>query len=801
MAMHREAGSGNASEAIASAPADAASQAPTLRSMQRLQVPALALSSPLAVVLLLLGIAAAMAQAELLPLTALWLMLGGSLAIGWRLPASRWLLIPLFGLAWASLHGHWAMDARLDPALEGSDVVLTGRIEGLPTAAVRRIGFGFRVESADAAAAELVGQRLRLSWYGNDPPAIEPGARWSLTVRLKRPRGVQNPGGFDYERHALQERIAATGHVREAADNQLLAPAAGVDALRARLSDQIGQLVESPARRFLQGLAVGDRRALDGNDWEVLRATGLSHLLAISGLHIGLVAGFGALLARGLYWLWPALGLRLPRPQGAAMVALVFAIGYAALAGFGLPTQRALLMIATVLVAVLARRSIRPLQGLALAALVLMLVDPLAVLGAGFWLSFLGVMWLLLCLHERGGLGAAARGLLRAQVAMSLGLLPLTVWFFGQASLAGALANLVAVPWVSFTVVPPTLLGAALSSWAPTPAAWLLGFAAGSMQLLWLAASWLAALPWAQVFLPEASVASAALALLGMGWLLMPRPLPGKPFALLLLLPLLWPAQQRLQPGEWELRLLDVGQGLAMLLRTQEHAMLYDAGPAFAGGLDMGEAAVLPALRALGVRRLDVIVLSHHHDDHVGGAGALQRAYPQARVLAGEPSRSGALACTEADGWEWSGVRFTMLHPPEHFPELGNESSCVLRVDGAGAAALLTGDIGEVIETRLLRAASTQLAAQVLQVPHHGSHSSSSTAFVAAVAPELGLIGVGHRNRFGHPREVVVDRYRARGTALLDSASDGAVSVRATAGGSLLVERRRASHRRFWHEP
>jgi competence protein ComEC len=779
-----------------------------LRSSAASPAISLPIASPLAALLLLAGVAAAMLQRELLSLPWLWLALAVAAPVllwtgsGGKPAALRWLLIPLLGFAWACLHGHWALDARLSPALQGQDITVTGRVEGLPQSAGRRTGFGFRVESAEPAAAELVGQYVRVSWYGIERPAIEPGSRWALTLRLKRPRGVQNPGGFDYERHALAERIAAVGHVRERGENRQLAPAAGVDALRGRLSSAIEQRSDAPARRFLQGLAVGDRRGLASEDWETLRATGLSHLLAISGLHIGLVAGFGALLARGLYMLWPGLGLRLPRPQGAAVLALLFALGYAALAGFGLPTQRALAMIVVVLLAVLARRSVRPLQGLALAALLLLVLDPLAVLGAGFWLSFLGVMWLLLCLPDAGGPLAAARGLVRAQWAMSLGLLPLTAWFFGQASLSGALANLLAVPWVSLTVVPPTLLGTALLPWAPAIGGLLLDLAAWMMQWLWSAASWLGALPWAQVFLPEPSLVSAVLALLGIGWLLMPRPLPGKPLAALLLVPLLWPAQPRLADGEWELQLIDVGQGLALLLRTSEHALLYDAGPAFDGGLDMGEAAVLPSLRALGLRRLDMIVLSHHHDDHVGGAGALRRAFPQAAVLAGEPTRlDGAEPCVAGSRWQWGGVGLRMLHPTAYFPELGNESSCVLRVDGAGGAALLTGDIGEVIESRLLRIDPGELPARVLQVPHHGSHSSSSAAFVAAVAPELALVGVGHRNRFDHPRPVVVERYRAQGSRMLQTDSYGAVTVRMRADGTLQVRKRRDTHRRFWHEP
>jgi competence protein ComEC len=678
---------------------------------------------------------------------------------------------------------------------------VTGQVVGLPQAGERRMSFGFRVDDGEGDAEVLAGRRLRLAWYGT-PPALEPGSRWTLTVRLKRPRGVLNPGGFDFERHALQQRIAATGHVREGEAWTQLGGASGIDALRLRLSDAIAARIDRPEHRFLQGLAVGDTRALQTRDWDILRATGLSHLLAISGLHIGLVAGFGALLARALYWLWPGIGLRLPRPQGMAIVALIAAAGYAALAGFGLPTQRSLAMIAAVLIAVLMRRNLGAAQSLALAALVILLADPLAVLGAGFWLSFLGVMWLLLCLPAASGPAAAAVSLLRAQWAMSLGLLPLTLWFFGQASMAGALANLVAVPWVTLGVVPATLVGTALIEIAPGLAQWSLSFAAFAMDWLWQFASWLSTAPWAQLHVAEAALPAVLLALCGVGWLLLPRTIPGKPLAALLLVPLLVPTRDLPPEGALDVVVFDVGQGLSVLVRSAGQTLLYDAGPAFDGGLDMGEAAVVPALRALGVRRLDALVLSHSDNDHAGGAAAVRRAWPHARVLAGEPTRErDAEACVSGGGWRAGKVGVDILHPPLHFPEMRNDSSCVLRIDAPGGALLLTGDIGSVVEARLLREGAEQLRARLMVVPHHGSHSSSSAPFIAAVAPEVALIGVGHRNRFGHPREDVLERYRAHGSMLLDTAAAGAIHLRLDPSGNVAVLRRRDSHRRFWHEP
>lgn len=704
----------------------------------------------------------------------------------------------LLGFAWTCLQGGWSLDARLPHALEGQDLQVSGTVLGLPLQAAAQQRFDFRIDAGEGPAQSLAGRLVRLGWYG-DAAAPAPGSRWQLQVRMKRPRGTVNPGGYDFERHALERRLAATGYVRESAGNRELSPGRGIDRLRQRLSDSIARAVGDPRARFVQALAVGDTRGLDERDWEVLRATGIAHLIAISGLHVGLVAGFGALLLAGLYRLWPTAGLRLPLPQAAAFAALASAGGYTALAGFALPTVRTLLMIAAALLAVLLRRPGRTWHSLALALLAVLIVDPLSVLGAGFWLSFLGVVWLLWCLPREGNV-APWRLLLSAQGVMSLSLLPLTVWFFGQASVVGPFANLVAVPWVSFVVVPVALCGTALALlWEPlgTPcfiaAAWL-------MQGLWSGLEPLAAWRGALVYLPEPSLAAFALALFGAFWLLLPRGVPGKALAAVLLVPLLWPARSVPAEGEAELWLLDVGQGLSILVRTHSHALLYDAGPAYPGGLDMGDAAVLPTLRALGIGRLDAFVESHGDNDHAGGSGAVIRGAVPARVLASDPRRTPAEPCAGTPPWEWDGVRFSLLHPPPDFPYLKNDSSCVLHIDTAGADALLTGDISTAIEDRLLRTQRAELRADVLQVPHHGSRTSSGAGFIAAVAPRLGLIGVGHRNRFDLPRADVLQRYADAAVEVGGSAESGAIRLRLGRAGVTSIERWRERDPHFWRE-
>ncbi|MCX7563224.1 DNA internalization-related competence protein ComEC/Rec2 [Xanthomonadaceae bacterium XH05] len=751
---------------------------------------------------LTLGVVAAMGLPQAVPGWVCWSLVATGIFVVLRLPRWRLLSGLCIGSGWAVLVAVWTMDARLPVALEGDDLIVEGRVRGLPESGDGRVRFEFDVARGENAAMVLEGRRLRLAWYRSEVvPA--PGSEWRLAVRLKRPRGTLNPGGFDYERHALEKRIAATGYVRDGSGNTMLSPGGGIDALRLRLSDTIATAVDAPRARFVQALAVGDVRGLDGDDWHVLRATGIAHLIAISGLHVGLVAGFGALLMRGLYRLRPRLGLRVPLPQAAAIAALLAASGYTALAGFALPTVRTLLMIAAALMAVLLRRAFDPVQAFALALIVVLLADPLAVLNAGFWLSFLGVAWLLWCL-PRAMDTVWWRTLVSAQGVMTLGLLPLTVWFFGQASVAGPVCNLVAVPWVSFVVVPVALVATLLELLWAGAGGWAFQLSGWLMQGLWAGLEPIASLHGALVYLPEPSLAALVLALLGAFWLLLPRGFPGKPLALLLFAPLLFPAQEKPPAGSVDLTVLDVGQGLAVLLRTADHAVLVDAGPAFPGGLDMGDAAVVPALRGLGVARLDLLVVSHDDNDHAGGVAAVKRAYsPVETVAARARPEPGERACETGKAWGFDGLRFHLLHPPEHFPYLRNDSSCVLRVaaDGTGLA-LLPGDIGAIIEQRLRREQRDDLAAHVLVVPHHGSRTSSAEDFIDAVSPKLALVGAGHRNRFDLPRDDVLARYRERDIELANTAATGAIHVRIDAKGVVGAPRHeRALRRALWREP
>jgi competence protein ComEC len=737
-----------------------------------------------------------------------WLALAFACGLGCWLRGGRLDLIgpALLGFGLAGLHAAGALHGQLPSALEGGEVELSGRVLELPQVETRRTRFLFLVEDAaqnTAAATALRGKRLRLAWYddyGSTTPGprlrLHAGERWRLRVKLRAPRGLRNPGGFDSERHALAQRIAAMGYVRDPELARRLAHGRGIDAWRDRMSRRIASAVPKPSSRFVRALALGDTGGLADADWNVLRANGLTHLIAISGFHVGLAAGFFALFARGLWWLWPTLGRRWPRTQAAGLAAACGGLVYAAVAGFALPTVRTLLMIVIVVAARLWRRQQPAADALALAAIAVLLVDPLAPLGAGFWLSFAGVAWLLWCLPQ--GRQHPLREFLGAQGVATLGLLPLTVVLFGQASLAGPFANLVAVPWWSLVVVPLALLGTAAESLhtGAGPALWSLS--ATAFDASWPLFERLAASPFALWWLPEARWFALPLALAGAFWLLLPRGVPGKPLALLLWLPLLWPARGLPEPGEVEVTMLDVGQGLSVLVRTHRHALLYDMGPKVEEGFDAGERVVVPALRALGVRQLDVAMVSHGDNDHAGGLEAVAAAFPSARLFGapGDPLPE-TRDCIAGREWRWDGVRIRVLHPGLHFPYLKNDSSCVLRLESAHGAVLLTGDIGEVVERNLLREQPGAIRTRIVTVAHHGSRSSSDPGFVEATGAAVALVSAGHGNRFRHPAGDVVERWQAAGAQVPISAETGAVRIRLGQGG-LGVDLRRTSHPRLW---
>lgn len=747
----------------------------------------------------------------------------------------------LAGFSWSAWRAGLALSSQLAAADEGRDFVVTGIVSRMPQNTALGIRFQLDVEQLDPAgplpgqAAPIsMPQRLSLGWWGGrlqgavaeseerHRPVVHAGERWRLTVRLKRPHGLRNPGGFDAEAWMLERGIDATGTVRLAQERLspfVIRPDTTIERVREAVRDRF--LATLPAQDYpwggvLAALAVGDQQAVDAGQWRIFARTGTTHLMSISGLHVTLVAGLVAALAGALWRRHPRAPLGLATPRAAALAGVAAALIYTLLAGAGVPALRTLSMVGVAALAVATGRATRVSRVLAAALLAVLLLDPWAVLAPGFWLSFGAVAALLYVGAGRVGHHAsptpeavpAWRRRVRdelarfglTQWAATWATLPLVLFFFQQFSLVSPLANAVAIPLISLVVTPLALLAALV------PLDSLLWLAHGVLAPLMAALQWLADQP-LSVWTPAAPPAwSVALALAGLGLLLAPHGLPGRLAGLVLLLPALsWPPS-RPAPGEAWVTVLDVGQGLAVVVRTAEHTLAYDTGPAW-GETDAGERVVAPYLRTLGVDRLDGLVVTHSDRDHSGGALSVLAAFPVDWLVDTLPPAHPAhhfdvprSACEAGLAWVWDGVRFTVLHPrPEALvPGIKpNRQSCVMMVEAGGSRLLLAADLEIPDEAAVVGRSGSALAADVLVAPHHGGASASSPAFVAAVRPAQVVFSAGYRNRFAHPRSEVVERYRQIGSVVWRTDRDGAIGFRlGPAGVTGIAERQRQP--RYW---
>ena len=708
----------------------------------------------------------------------------------------------LLGFGWAA----WRAEVRLADALplewEGRDIEVIGVVAGLPQPGEKGVRFLFDVENWAPVytGATTLPSTISLTWYaervkGSDaipPPAIRAGERWRVTVRLKRPRGLANPHTFDFEPWALERGIRATGYVRtrdgfERLDARVPGFMYALHRWRGEIRDAMKErLGEARLRGVLVALAIGDQDAIASDDWEVFWRTGVGHLMSISGLHITMIAGL-AFLAVFFVWVRIAsLALRWPARKAAVVAGTLVALAYSLMTGFAVPAQRTFIMLATIAACVLADRHSSPSRVLALAALAVVAADPWAVLAAGFWLSFGAVAAIFYVMGLRTGTPGKLHGAVAEQLAVTVVMVPMLMALFQEVSLVSPLANAFAIPIVSLVVVPLTLAGAFL------PLPFLLDAAHALMVWLMAPLEWLANLPLAMLE-SHAPLAWTVLAAIGgVLWLLAPRGVPMRSAGAVWMAPMFVVLPASPLPGEAWLDVLDVGQGLAVVVRTERHAFAYDAGPSWTIDSDSGIRIVVPFLRGEGVGRLDGLVVSHADDDHYGGAASVALSRRPGWLLsplkADDPLHNGvdrSLRCEAGLMWSWDGVQFRVLHPgaeiydeaPVRRARKENDRGCVVRIATRGASALLATDVEARSEAEMLARDAAALQAEVLLVPHHGSKTSSTPAFLDAVSPSVGLLSVGYRNRFRHPHETVVARYVERGVALRRTDLEGALHV------------------------
>ena len=709
-----------------------------------------------------------------------WFALSLLLPLAGIYPKLRGPAALLGGFLWSFAFAYCQSLAQLPFNLEGKDLILTGVVSSIPEKKATITRFELDVTHLQSNGMAVQGpKKIRLGWYASKQ-ALDPGQLWRLQVRLKRARGYANPGGFDYERWLFARGIQATGYVRPWEGNQLLSrtyQGGWLARMRQRLGKEIDtHLEDRRAAALVKALAIGDRSGLTREDWRVFTATGTSHLVAISGLHIGMVAGLAFFLGQ---WAWrrsSRLMLRLAAPRAGAWFALACATAYAALAGFSLPTQRALVMLALGLGALLMGRVLSIRRSLLLALFGVVMIDPFATLTAGFWLSFGAVAVILLAVGGRLRVATGWRNWGRIQWVVGLGLVPLLFLLFNRASLIAPLVNLLLVPWFSVILVPLVLICVTVLV-LPISNQWLFDIlsvcARETLHLL----DWFSSLSITLIYGPEQPVWIWLSAGLGVVLLLLPRGVPGRVLGLLLFAPMLMSRPPGQVPGSLRFTLLDVGQGLSCVVETAKHVLVYDTGPAFPSGFNTAQSVLLPFLHSRGIGQIDQLVISNGDRDHAGGIQDLLREMPVLHVMAGEPLEDvTAEKCRMGMSWEWDEVRFEILHPhPEDMDIKGNDASCVLQIRATSGSILIAGDIEREAERMLVQRQGARLHSDILVVPHHGSKTSSTEPFVARVAPEYVLISSGYRNRFGFPHASVVERWRLTGADLFNTADSGAL--------------------------
>ena len=734
-----------------------------------------------------------------------------------ELPAIKWLIAVIvaagiiaclrywrclffvLGVLWSIVFAMHRLSDQLPEQLEGTEVQVTGTIANLPEQDAKRTRFDFIVSES---AVQLPG-KLRLSWY-YPGQAIKAGQHWVFTVKLKRGHGNFNPGGFAYERWLFSQGIGATGYVRTTPKPVLLGRDSAWNSVavwRQNITDLLtSSLSDTPSLALIKALTIGDGSSISQEQWEIFRQTGTTHLVVISGSHIGLIAGLVYFLALKLH-VW--LGYLAWSPQKiAAISALLVAIFYSGLAGFSVPTQRSLVMLFIAMVAIILQRNQRPFNTLAIAMFAVLLFDPLAVLSAGFWLSFLAVSLIVYAVSARLGKISHFWSAIKLHWVTSVGLSPLLLLFFQQVSLIAPLANLVAVPVISFLAVPLSLLAVIILCIFPMLAVKLFFLVDIILQgLCWLLAH-LAEIPMASVNHALPSYWLLLFAVPGIVLLLAPKGIPARWLSLVMFLPLVFTTDaKKPATGDIDMTLLDVGQGLSVIVQTTHHVLVYDTGAKFSGESDMGQSVLLPFLRAQGISKIDSLIISHGDNDHIGGAASLIRGMPVEKVLTSVPQQLSAYApieCVAGQAWSWDEVKFTMLAPQQPAFSSDNDNSCVLKIQSVHGAVLLTGDIEAAAESRLVETYGAALKAEVLVAPHHGSNTSSTVEFLQSIQPEYVLIPAGYKNQFGHPHKAVIARYRQVNAHWLNNADSGAIFVNVK-NKALAVQGMREQESKYWN--
>lgn len=731
----------------------------------------------------------------------------------------------LIGFFYAAIFAHYRLGDELPNAWEQRNIEVIGVVATMSEVTNRGERFRFDVEQVVTPDAQ-VPKHIALTDYqgnawhhsmqqaGKTPPQrvakFKAGERWIMTVRLKRPHTTYNPHGYDFEAWALAHRIRAIGSIRSKSKMQKLSdfvwrPGYLVESGREKVGSRISQvLANKPYAGVIRALVIGEDSQISPQNWDVYLRTGVNHLMSISGLHITMLAGLAFSLTTSLWRRFPRLVLKMPTRKAATIVGAFVALAYASLAGLSVPTQRTLYMLTTFAIALLLSRRVPMSRVLAIALVVVVLLDPWSVIAPGFWLSFSAVAIITYASVNRLKVRHWFTEAVNTQWSVTLGLLPLLILMFGQASIVSPIANAFAIPVISLLVVPLAIMGALI------PFDFVLHISQWVLEICMQVLNWLASSPfatWQQASVPMWAI---GLAVLGTLLLLLPRGFPQRWLGLLMMLPMLFVVPEKLAEGEMKVTVLDVGQGLSVVVKTASHTMVYDTGQQYNEESDAGRAVIVPYLRSQGIKQLDALVISHDDSDHSGGAASvmsqmpiqwLASSYTLPEITKPTPTQ---LRCYAGQKWIWDKVRFEVLYPmAESYRQAeitDNNRSCVIKVISRHGTVLLTGDIEKEAEEMLLKMQKYRLKSNVLVVPHHGSKTSSTEPFIKAVGAKYTVFTVGYLNRFKHPKPQVVGRYLENKSTIYRSDHHGAIVLDFKQESDLQVSVWRLEDAKYWHD-
>lgn len=675
-------------------------------------------------------------------------------------------------------------------------------ITDLPLVSPQKVSFTIKTRHSN--------QRFLISHYrgyqNSTPPKqlpnYQPGDYYRFELSLKPPHGTANGTGFDRERWLFRHGIDGVGSIRHA---QAIEPykISLSQAINSKINHwryQISQLLDNNftntrTNALLHALSIGDKSRLESGDYNLLHISGTAHLIAISGLHIGMVAAIGAALGWLVFALFPQQ--RLPRPLIQVMMGLTLAFIYAGLAGFSVSTQRALIMLAVYGWFKWRRRSAYAWDVWSISLLLVLLIDPLNILDAGFWLSFWAVAVLILAFQGRPAKSSQLIDFIKIQWLLLIGMMPLSLLQFGNLKIWAPLVNLMVIPIMTFLYIPVlllTLLVAGLSGHIPD---FLVSYLSFISELFWRFLDHFSHLDKVAWGWPVNEFWSFALLTLAAVILLLPKAVPQRHWALLLIAIALWPATKHLSAGQFRAEFFDVGQGTSVLISTQNHHLLYDVGARFPSGFNIADAVVLPMLQQLRINQLDVVILSHDDNDHAGAYPYLAQGINIEQVLSTDGQHKD---CIVGQQWQWDNVNFEVLSPYNLYPNFKNDSSCVLKVSTPTTSLLLTGDIEQAVEYRLTQHHTKDIGADILLIPHHGSNTSSTPEFVATVNPKIAINSSGAYNQFKHPTEQVKAVYDDLNIPMVDTQNSGRITLTTSHDSTdkFQIERFRHQNPRFW---